>query len=395
MKFAHLADCHLGSWREPKLRMANTEAFVSAFDRCLSEKVNFVLLSGDLFNTAVPGIDSLRVAVEQFKRLHDADIPLYFIAGSHDFSPSGKTMLDVLEHAGLGVNVAKGEELPDNRIKLHFTLDKSGAKIVGLIGKKAGLESSYYKLLAREYLENESGFKIFLFHSALAELKPKDLAGMDALAVSLLPAGFDYYAGGHVHVVDKASIGKYKNIVFPGPVFPNSFSELEKLKQGSFVLYNDGNIQHIPLASHPVVCISVNAENKSLSEVEAEIGKQLLQNVNNAIVTVRVSGTLKTGRPADLRWNDIYYEAGAKGAFVVLKNTNAFSSKELEVIMVKEANVEEVEDSLLQQHSAQFKEFDVELAKKLMLVLSAEKAEGERVADFESRVHSELDQLLG
>ena len=392
MKFAHLADCHLGSWREPKLREANAAAFVSVIERCLSEQVNFVLLSGDLFNTAVPGIDSLRVAVEQFKRLHDADIPLYFIAGSHDFSPSGKTMLDILEHAGLGVNVAKGEELPDNRIKLHFTLDKSGAKIVGLIGKKAGLESSYYKLLSRDNLESESGFKIFLFHSALAELKPKDLSEMDALAVSLLPAGFDYYAGGHVHVVDNAAIGKYKNIVFPGPVFPNSFSELEKLKQGSFVLYNDGDIKHVPLAAHPVVCISISAENRSLSEVEAEIRR--FPNVNNAIVTIRVSGTLKTGRPADLRWNDVFLDVFAKGAFVVLKNTNAFSSKELEVIMVKEANVEEVEDSLLQQHSAQFKEFDVELAKKLMLVLSAEKAEGERVADFESRVHSELDGLL-
>ena len=167
---------------------------------------------------------------------------------------------------------------------------------------------------------------------------------------------------------------------------------LEKLKQGSFVLYNDGNIQHIPLQIHPVVCISVSAENKSLSEVEAEIRR--FPNVNNAIVTIRVSGTLKTGRPADLRWNDVFLDVFAKGAFVVLKNTNAFSSKELEVIMVKEANVEEVEDSLLQQHSAQFKEFDVELAKKLMLVLSAEKAEGERVADFESRVHSELDGLL-
>ncbi|VVB81204.1 DNA double-strand break repair protein Mre11 [uncultured archaeon] len=394
MKFAHLADCHLGSWREPKLREANAQAFVSAIDRCLSEKVNFVLLSGDLFNTAVPGIDSLKLAVEQLKRLHDADVPLYFIAGSHDFSPSGKTMLDVLEHAGLGVNVAKGEELPDNRIKLHFTLDKSGAKIVGLIGKKGGLESNYYKLLSRENLENESGFRIFLFHNALAELKPKDLSGMDALAVSLLPAGFDYYAGGHVHVVDKASMGKYKNIVFPGPVFPNSFAELEKLKQGSFVLFDGGNIQHVPLQTHPVVCVSVDAENKSLSEVETEIRK--LPNVNNAIVTIRVSGCLKSGRPADLRWNDIFHDVYAKGAFVVLKNTNAFSSKELEVIMVKEANVEEVETSLLQQHSSQFKFSgdDVELAKKLMLVLSAEKLEGERVADFESRVHSELDRLL-
>jgi len=397
VKFAHLSDCHIGGWREPRLRDANTKSFIMAIEKCLSENVDFVLISGDLFNTAVPGIDSLRMAVEQLKRVKDAGIPVYFIAGSHDFSPSGKTMLDVLEHAGLAVNVARGEELPDNRIKLYFTVDKSGAKITGIIGKKGGLETSYYHHLAKEHLENESGFKIFLFHSALAELKPKDLEQMDAMAVSLMPAGFDYYAGGHVHVVDRQSIGKYRNIVYPGPIFPNNFSEVEKLKHGSFVLFDNGNIQHVPLVVHPTVCISVSADNKTPTEVEAEIKQQLLKNnLANAIVAIRVSGCLKQGRPADVRWNDLFHDAYAKKAYFVMRNTNAFTSKDLEVIMIKEANVEEVEDSLLKQHAGQFKlsPNDVELAKKLMHVLSAEKAEGERVADFESRLHSELDQLL-
>jgi len=68
----------------------------------------------------------------------------------------------------------------------------------------------------------------------------------------------------------------------------------------------------------------------------------------------------------------------------------------LEVIIVKESNVEEVETSLLQQHAGQFKlsPNDVELAKKLMHALSAEKVEGERNADFDSRLHSELEQLF-
>ena len=103
MKFAHLADCHIGGWRDPKLRAANTNSFCMAIEKCLTEKVDFVLISGDLFNTAVPSIDSLRMTVEQLKRVKDAKIPVYFIAGSHDFSPSGKTMLDVLEHAGLAM----------------------------------------------------------------------------------------------------------------------------------------------------------------------------------------------------------------------------------------------------------------------------------------------------
>ncbi len=398
MKFAHLSDCHIGGWREPKLRDANTKSFILAIDTCLKEKVDFILISGDLFNTAVPGIDSLKMAVEQLKKVKDTGIPVYYIAGSHDFSPSGKTMLDVLEHAGLAVNVARGEELADNRIKLHFTVDeKTGAKITGMIGKKGGLETNYYYQLAKEYLENEPGFKIFLFHSALAELKPKELEEMDAMAVSLMPAGFDYYAGGHVHVVDRQTIGAYKNIVYPGPIFPNNFSEVEKLKHGSFVIVNDGNIQHIALPVHPTVCISVDGDGKTATEVEALVKQQLLKNnLDNAIVAIRVSGCLKQGRPADVRWNDLFHDAYAKKAYFVMKNTNAFTSKELQVIMVKEANVEEVEESLLKQHAGQFKlsPNDVELAKKLMLSLSAEKAEGERVADFDSRLHSELDKLL-
>ncbi len=398
MKFAHLSDCHIGGWREPRLRDANTKSFIMAVGKCLAEKVDFILISGDLFNTAVPGIDSLKMAVEQLKKIKDADIPVYFIAGSHDFSPSGKTMLDVLEHAGLAVNVARGEELPDNRIKLHFTVDKkTGVKITGMLGKKGGLEKGYYYQLAKEHLESEPGFKIFMFHSALAELKPKDLEQMDAMAVSLMPSGFDYYAGGHVHVVDRQTIGKYKNIVYPGPIFPNNFAEVEKLKHGSFVIVENGNVLHVPLVVHPTVCISLDATDKTPSEVEAEVRQQLLKNeLSNALVTIRVSGCLRQGRPADVRWNDVFHEVYSRKAYFVMKNSNAFTSKDLEVIMVKEANVEEVEHSLLQQHASQFKfsANDVELAKKLMHSLSSEKLEGERNADFESRLHAELDQLL-
>jgi len=369
-----------------------------AIETCLQEKVDFVLISGDLFNTAVPGIESLQMAVKQIKRLKDAGIPVYYIAGSHDFSPSGKTMLDVIEHAGLATNVARGEELRDNRIKLHFTVDeKTGAKITGMIGKKGGLETSYYYQLAKEHLEAEPGYKIFMFHSALAELKPKELEQMDAMAVSMMPAGFDYYAGGHVHVVDRADVGAHKNIVYPGPIFPNNFSEIEKLRHGSFVMVEDKEIRHVPLIVNPAVCITIDANNKTPAEVEAIIQRELLQhNVTDAIVTIRVGGCLKQGKPGDIRWNDIIQSLYSRHVYFVMKNTNALTTKELEAIQVEEANVEKVEETLLQQHSGQFKLTgnDVELTQKLMHSLSTEKQEGERIADFENRLTAELDKLL-
>lgn len=149
MKFAHLADCHIGGWRDPKLRNIAAQAFERAIDLCVEKNVDFILIAGDLFNTSLPSVDGLKIVVKKLKELKDINIPVYLIAGSHDFSPSGKTMLDVLENAGLFVNVAKGEDV-DGKLKLNFTIDeKTGAKITGLLGKKGGLEKGYYEELLR------------------------------------------------------------------------------------------------------------------------------------------------------------------------------------------------------------------------------------------------------
>lgn len=396
MNFAHLADCHIGGWRNPKLRSVCAESFKLAISKCIEESVDFVLVSGDLFNTAVPAIDSLRLVVEQLRKLKDRGIPVYSIAGSHDFSPSGKTMLDVLEHARLLVNVARGSELPDGRLRLSFTVDKkTGVKLTGMIGKKGGLESGYYHVLSKENLESEPGKKIFLFHTALSELKPKGFEKMDSMPVSLFPKGFDYYAGGHVHVVENHSLDGRSNIVYPGPTFPNNFSEIEKLNHGTFVLFRNNKVEHLPLIIRPVVSLKIDASGKSPSEVEAAVRSQI-KNVHDAIVTLRCSGCLDSGKPSDIDWNDLFHDFYEKGAYVVLKNTFALTSREVEVIMLKDSDVEDLEDSLIKEHSSQVspKDNSPDFVKTLMKVLSAEKLDGERVSDFESRLSSELDSLF-
>src|SRR3989338_3660590 len=136
MKFAHLADCHIGSWRDPKLRDTSTLAFVKAIDKCVKEKVEFILIAGDLFNTSFPRLDNLKAVVSKFRQLKDLDIPVYIVPGSHDYSASGKTILDVLEEAGLFFNVFKGAA-EDGKLKLMFTVDKkTGAKLTGMLGKR-------------------------------------------------------------------------------------------------------------------------------------------------------------------------------------------------------------------------------------------------------------------
>ncbi len=400
VKFAHLADVHLGGWREPKLREANAKSFCIAIDKCVSEKVDFVLIAGDLFNTSLPSMDALKVCVQKLKELSNNKIPVYLIPGSHDFSPSGKTMIDILEHAGLAFNVARGEIVED-KLKLGFTVDaKTGVKITGVFGKKGGLEKHYYYELIKEHLESEPGTKIFLFHSPIAELMPEELQGMELMQISLLPKGFEYYAGGHIHIVKHENLDGYKNVVYPGPVFPNSFNELEKLGGGSFVMYDNGTVRHEKITLNPVVKITVDANGKTASEVAGELEKiSATQNVKDAIVLFRAEGVLKQGKPGDINFAAILDSFSSKGAFVVLKNTNKLESKEFEEVKVSTAGVDEIEDKLLKEHAGQLKIMPADkeeaLAKELMRVLSAEKEEGERVADFEKRISQDVDKILG
>ena len=73
MKFAHIADCHIGAWREPKLRDISTQAFIKAVDLCIEKQMDFILIAGDLFNTSLPAIDKLKTTVTKLKQLKDTE----------------------------------------------------------------------------------------------------------------------------------------------------------------------------------------------------------------------------------------------------------------------------------------------------------------------------------
>ncbi len=419
MKFAHIADCHLGGWREPKMRAANEESFVQTINKCIQEKVEFVLISGDLFNTAFPAIDSMRIAVEKIKELKDKQIPVYIIPGSHDSSASGKTIIDVIESAGLAINVAWGT-IENEKLKLNFTTDtKTGVKIAGLLGKRGGLEKEYYQQLSNEHLENEDGYKIFMFHSSIQELKPKEFAQMDAMSASLLPKNFNYYAGGHVHIVHKADIEERKNIVYPGPTFPNNFSEIEKLQCGSFCIIDTGDtsstgdiggtgkdaskdaskIRHEKVQIHPTISLTFECENKTVQEINLEMQKKIEEiNAQNAIITIRLFGKMREGKTSELEFKKINSFLEEKGAYFVMKNTNSLTSPEFEEIKVAQGTQEEIEQKIISEHAQQITLKDYEqdklIIKQLLQELCTEKNEAEKIADFEKRLADALNGLM-
>jgi len=380
MKFAHMADCHIGGWQEPRLRELGINVFERAVDKCIEENVGFLLIAGDLFNTSLPSIELISSVAKQLRKLRDKNIEVYIIPGSHDFSPSGKTMLDVLEKAGLLNNVFREN-------KLEFTQDKTNVKITGMLGRKGGMERNDYYNLDRDKLEQEKGFKVFMFHTTLTEFKPNGWENVDSESVAILPANFNYYAGGHPHYRFNTKRGN-GILSYPGPLFPNNFKELEELKFGGFYIVDDKlNLKFVEIKLKDVLSLEISG--KSVNEIKNKIKEEINEkDLKDKIITLRVKGILEEGNISDINFKDIIKEIEEKGAFIVLKNTNKLSTKEFEEFKIEGDNVEEVEENTIKKHINQVKiNFDEEkVVKNLMNVFSEEKNEGEKNADFELRV---------
>src|SRR3989344_3606770 len=388
MKFAHLADCHIGGWKEEKLKELGIASFRYAIKKCIEENVGFVLIAGDLFNTSLPDINIIKETSEILANLKENDIDCYIIPGSHDFSHSGKTMLDVLEKAGLVKNVFKFKE-----DKLMFTIDKTNTKITGILGLRSGLEKEKFKALLKDHLEDEKGFKIFMFHTTLEEYKPKDMENVEGESIKNFPKNFNYYAGGHVHYLLEKEFGNGK-VVYPGPLFPNNFKELEELKHGRFCIVDDSlNVRREDIKLKDTNSYCIDANEKTPEQVEQEILEKI-KGWEDKIILLRVEGILKTGKPSDINFKRVY--EALKNAYCILRNTNKLTSKEFSEIKIESGDIEEVEKRLVEESIKGFKELgNSELISLLMHSLDIEKGEGEKNADFEKRVTESGRKALG
>src|SRR3989338_5778910 len=258
-------------------------------------------------------------------------------------------MLDVLESSGLVKNVFKFKD-----DKLRLTKDKTNVKITGILGLRSGLEKEHFQNLPKDHLEDEKGFKIFMFHTTLEEYKPKDMENVEGESIKNFPKNFNYYAGGHVHYLLEKEFGNGK-IVYPGPLFPNNFKELEELKFGRFCIVDDNlNVKRIEVKLRDAQCYKISADNKLPEEVEEEI-KNSIKDYKNKIILLRVEGVLKTGKPSDINFKKIYEQF--KDAYAILRNTNKLSSRELKEVQVESDNAEEIEKRIIEETKEEFKDF--------------------------------------
>jgi len=421
-KFAHMADVHLGAFRDPLLRELNFRAFSDAIDICIKERVDFIIIGGDLFDSNVPDTSIAERAARKLREAKEHGIRIYVIYGSHDYSPTKASMIDVLHGAGLFTNVSKIRK-EGEKSYLEFAVDeKTGAKITGISARKMGIESKVYETLVREPLEKEDGFKIFVFHSAIEGALPKELSFLDAVPLSWLPKGFAYYAGGHVHfriVKEVNTLGFFGDnraegslLAFPGALFGYDYRDLEATargeRRGFFIAEFDGSKitshKFVELKPAEILLLEYDATGEASFRVNEELFEMAERaEVNNKIVLFKVYGELASGKVSEIEFAKLRDKLLEKRAMSVYINKNSLRGREVETKIQRHYDTrEEIERAVLKEMLGKLKlenerlagSRGVELALRLMNVLKQENA-GETKAEYEERIVKEALRVLG
>ena len=305
-------------------------------DKCIKMSVDFVLVCGDLFHVGIPDLGVVDSALRSMMEVQKQGIPIYAIYGSHDYTPNGTSVIDILNTAGTLTNVFK-PNFNGDELKLGVTVDeKTGAKIAGISARKIGLESRYFDALDRASLEQEQGFKIFAFHSGLTELKPDYLNAMETVDAALLPKGFDYYAGGHIHERGEFDLPNLRNIVFPGPLFTGYGRDLEATargeKRGFYVVEFDEHVvskSFVPIDTLEGVFREYDLAGKTAPEAKSLISEGVGNlDVAGKLVVIKAYGELAGGRVAEVGLSETRNALAERGAIHVYLNRSGLRSRE-------------------------------------------------------------------
>jgi len=383
VRFAHISDVHLGGWKQQPMQDLNFQSFQKTIDRCIKEKLDFILISGDLFDSAYPPIEILKQTFAEFRRLKEANIPCFIVAGSHDFSVSGKTFLDVLEKAGFCKNVVNFEKV--NEIIYLNPIIYQGVAIYGYPGKKSGLEIEDLRKI--KFHDSPGMFKVLMLHTTID--KAKGTLPIDSISTEELPEA-DYYALGHLHIDFQ-----YENFVYPGPVFPNNFQELEDLGCGSFYIINTSSpqrLQKVEIKIKEVEPIEITLNN-ALTATEQIISEINSRDIKDKIVLLRVKGDLEKGKNSDIKFSKIEEHAKNKGAYFVLRNVHELKTKEVELEM-EIKNTENIEEEAVKIYSEQNPSDFNSTILHLINSLSIEKQEDEKTETFTNRILDSVKKII-
>ncbi|NJE02742.1 exonuclease SbcCD subunit D [Thermococcus sp. MV11] len=385
MRFAHIADVHLGreQFNQPFRYEDYVKAFREAVDRAVKERVDFVLIAGDLFHVSRPSPRTLRDAIEILEIPKKKGVPVFAIEGNHDKTIREASVFDLLEHLGLIRTLGlRREEKRDEFLRSKKVADRylvwaevGDAKIYGLRHHTRWQLIRGSTNVLRALFKGSDG--ILMLHQAVDYLS-KDTPYHDAfdLKLSELPDGFSYYALGHIHVrrvAEPSQTGLSGPLAYPGSLERTDVREASHLisygerdkkprvrenRDGvkGFYIVEDFQPEFVEVDARPFYSIRVAGSSKAELRRKVEEVASLIP--KEAIAVIYLEGTVKGGISL-AEFGDLLKDSGVKyytfrsrvmGEAIISKETvtaeELFTDWERELLMHLRAEPREFSSSL-------------------------------------------------
>ena len=267
MRFIHLSDLHIGkSVNGFSMLGEQHHVFGQIFGYIESKGAEAVIISGDVYDRAVPGVEAVKLFDSILTELARRKVIVLVVSGNHD-SPErlnfARRLLAQRDIYICGEFDGKlryvifqddyGEVcfwlmpftkpasvcgfFPDRNIESYYD---AAAAVLGTAEKNPGIRN----VLVSHQFYAPSGIQLMRCESEISAI-----GGLDAIDAGLLQ-GFDYAALGHLHRSQRAG---GDNIRYAGSPVKYSFSEWQYDKSALFVeLRGKGDISIEPLPLKPL-----------------------------------------------------------------------------------------------------------------------------------------------
>ncbi|MGG6311445.1 metallophosphoesterase family protein [Paenibacillus macerans] len=223
-RFLHAADLHLDtpfsgmSGVPDRLRRFLRESTFAAFDRlirlAIAESVDFVVISGDIYDASDSSLRAQLRLREGWDKLGKHGIPVYLIRGNHDplssrrlrlalpghvteFGPQAESVTAVRRSDGQPVAVVTGTSYPTPAVTENLSLKY----------RREPGSPLYHIALLHGNVDGQEG------HDAYAPCSLRDLQA----------SGYDYWALGHIH--KRQILSEAPWVVYPGNIQGRSLKE--------------------------------------------------------------------------------------------------------------------------------------------------------------------------
>lgn len=348
IKFIHCADLHLDSpfksryYLSPSIlkdvKESGYNSFTKIVDDAIKEQVDFIVISGDLFDQHNRTLRAEVFLREQFTRLEQEQIFVYIIHGNHD------PLSDVV-HTVWPNNVT----VFGDSVSTYQLITKNG-QVVYLHGFSYQKDESYENKID-EYPEStgNKGIHIGVLHGTYAQASDVKQRYTEFNIEDLNSKLYHYWALGHIH--ERKMISELSQIHYPGNIQGRHFKELGK--KGYLLV--EGDESKLEATFKPTQYIRFDIAN---IETKAKGKHALYETIQKFKESVRSEGKAFYRLNVYVRQDEILREEEINQViqliqeyeenqtnFIFIEQLNVFFEHDSEVALANEFNDDILEDN--------------------------------------------------